>query len=175
VRLRFAAAAFAASVVAGLAAVPAGTALTVPPRNPSPIHHCAASQLKLQLVGEQGATGHRLWSFAWRNNGSACNLRGYPKVVFLNKQGKPDTGKVSHATSFPVKTITVKHGKRAYLLFEYLGGGFCSEARKALRFEFTPPGDRVAAKFNPTATNHGVVAFCRGSVTVYPVYSEPTP
>jgi hypothetical protein len=166
-RSRLTAVVLAVCVVLGATVVSAGAKATVP--------HCFSSQLTLKLVSFQGATGHRLWLFSWRNSSTKCTLRGFPKVVFLDKHGKADTGKVTHGTGFPVKTVTIAHGKRAFFGIEYLDGGFCGGGVKAAHFSFTPPGATAAFKFNPTGANHGTVAFCRGSVTSFPVNSKPAP
>jgi hypothetical protein len=49
---------------------------------------CAASDLALTFLGQQGATGHGELGFVLRNTGSSpCRTVGYPGIQFLDKAG----------------------------------------------------------------------------------------
>jgi hypothetical protein len=129
---------------------------------------CTSSQLELREVLFQGATGKRIWDFAFKNTGSKCTLRGYPGAGLLDKHGHLlATAKRVPAT---VKTITIAHNKRAFFRFVYTDGGFCPGSNyKAYRFQFIAPNLTHKFIFNPTALNHGVVSVCKGSEQIKPV------
>jgi len=129
---------------------------------------CTSSQLELREVLFQGATGKRIWDFAFRNMGSKCTLRGYPGAGLLDKHGHlVATAKRVPAT---VKTIAVAHNKRAFFRFVYTDGGFCPGSNyKAYRFQFIAPSATHKFIFNPMALNHGVVSVCKGSEQIKPV------
>ncbi len=129
---------------------------------------CNSSQLELREVLFQGATGKRIWDFAFKNTGGKCTLRGYPGAGLLDKHGHLlATAKRVSAT---VKTITVAHNNRAFFRFAYTDGGFCPGSNyKAYRFQFIAPNLTHKFVFNPTALNHGVVSVCKGSEQIKPV------
>ncbi len=132
---------------------------------------CTSSQLELREVLFQGATGKRIWDFAFKNTGSKCTLRGYPGAGLLDKHGHVlATAKRVTAT---VKTITIAHNKRAFFRFVYTDGGFCPGSNyKAYRFQFIPPNLTHKFVFNPTALNHGVVSVCKKSEQIKPVTAK---
>jgi Domain of unknown function (DUF4232) len=129
---------------------------------------CTSAQLQLKEVLFQGATGKRIWDFAFKNTGSPCTLRGYPGAGFLDKHGHLlATAKRVPAT---VKTITVAHNKRAFFRFVYTDGGFCPGRKyNAARFQFIAPNLTHKFIYNPTALNHGVVSVCKRSAQIQPV------
>jgi hypothetical protein len=129
---------------------------------------CVSSQLRLKEVSFQGATGKRVWDFAFKNTGSKCTLRGYPGVGLLGKHGNVvRTAKRVPAT---VKTIAIAHNKQAFFRFVYEDGGFCpGKSYKAYRFQFIAPNLTHRFSYNPTALNHGVVSACKGSEQIKPV------
>lgn len=129
---------------------------------------CSSSQLKLREVLFQGATGKRIWDFAFKNTGGKCTLRGYPGAGLLDNHGHlVATAKRVPAT---VTTVTIAHNKRGFFRFVYTDGGFCpGHSYKAFDFQFIPPNLTHKFIFNPTALNHGVVSVCKGSEQIKPV------
>jgi Protein of unknown function (DUF4232) len=129
---------------------------------------CASSQLELREVLFQGATGKRVWDFAFSNTGSKCTLRGYPGAGLLDKHGHL----LATAKRVPttVKTITIANNRRAFFRFVYEDGGFCPGSNyNAYRFQFIAPNLTHKFIFNPTALNHGVVSVCKRSEQINPV------
>lgn len=140
---------------------PAPSAAAGPP-------YCLSSQLTLREVSFQGATGKRIWEFAFKNQGSTCTLRGYPGAGLLDKHG--NLVRTAKRVPAPVKRITIAHNKRAFFGFAYEDGGFCpGHSYKAYRFQFIAPNLTHTFIYDPTALNHGVVSACRGSERVKPV------
>jgi hypothetical protein len=145
--------------IAGLGPV-SGSASTRTPR-------CVSSQLRLKEVSFQGATGKRIWDFAFKNVGNTCTLHGYPGAGLLDKHGHlVATGKRVPAT---VKTVTIAQNKRGFFRFVYTDGGFCDKNYKAYRFQFIAPNLTHKFIFDPTTLNHGVVTACKGSEKIKPV------
>jgi hypothetical protein len=138
----------------------------------APPPHCSSSPLGLTFVSFQGATGHRFWQLAFKNAGSKCTLRGFPRVVLLNSVGHVINVTVKHETG-PVPTVVVPHGKRAHFTFTYLDGAFCSQNFHASRLRIFPPKDTGGFVFNPLPANHGPIFICTGSQRVSPVRSKP--
>jgi hypothetical protein len=129
---------------------------------------CTSSHLQLGEVLFQGATGKRIWDFAFKNTGSTCTLRGYPGAGLLDNHGHLLA--TAKRVSAAVKTITIAHNKRAFFRFVYTDGGFCPGSNyKAYRFQFIAPNLTRKFVFNPTALNHGVVSVCRRSEQIKPV------
>jgi hypothetical protein len=129
---------------------------------------CTSSQLQLREVSFQGATGKRIWDFAFKNTGGECTLRGYPGAGLLDRRGRL----LATAQRVPatVKTITIAHNKRGFFRFAYTDGGFCPGRNfKAYRFQFIAPNLTHRFIFNPTALNHGLVSVCKGSEQIKPV------
>jgi Domain of unknown function (DUF4232) len=157
-------------IVLGLSAALIGPAVLGPATSSgAPVTpRCTSSQLALREVLFQGATGKRIWDFAFKNAGSRCTLRGYPGAGLLDKHGRlVATAKRAPAT---VKTITIAHNQRAFFRFAYTDGGFCPGSNyKAYRFQFIAPNLTQKFIFNPTALNHGVVSVCKRSEQIKPV------
>jgi Protein of unknown function (DUF4232) len=137
---------------------------------------CKSSQLRLEFVGFQGATGHRYWQLAWRNVGRTCSLRGFSRVQLLAQDGHVITSAFRHETGFPVTTVVVGHDKRAFVAYTYVDGGFCNSGQfYAPKARVFPPGDAGGFVFNMTPKNMGPPYLCPGSEAVFPVTSKPGP
>ncbi len=137
---------------------------------------CNSSQLELKFVGFQGATGHRYWQFAFKNKGRTCSLRGFARVQLLASGGHPITSAFHHETAFPVSTVVVAHGKRAFVAYTYLDGGFCSSGQfYAPKARVFPPGGVTGFVFNMAPRNMGAPYVCPGSEGVFPVTAKPGP
>jgi Protein of unknown function (DUF4232) len=158
----------ATSVAAALLAPASSLGVTAP--------HCTSSQLSLKFVSFQGATGHRFWQFALKNSGAKCSLKGFSGVQLLASNGHVITSAFMHETGFPVKTVTVAHGKRAFVAITYLDGGFCSTGHfHAPKVKILPPGNAGGFVFNMVPKNMGPPFVCAGSEGVYPVTSKAGP
>jgi hypothetical protein len=134
--------------------------------------HCASSQLSLKFVSFQGATGHRFWQLAFKNLGSKCSLRGFPRVRLLDSHGHRIHTTIKHETG-PVPTVVVRHGRRAHFTFSYTDGAFCSKHFHAYRIKVFPPKNSGGFIFNPVPKNFGPIFVCRGSARVSPVRAHP--
>jgi hypothetical protein len=154
-----------AAATAGAALAPGSSLGVAPPR-------CAARSLRIGVLEVQGALSHRYWEMALRNVGaSSCVLRGYPGVGFLNAHGGPIADDFERQTGFPITSVTVAHGQRAYFTFGYVVAGPClpSHYFKAYGIEVYPPDD-YARLLVPT---HGALEVCdrstAGAPMVYPM------
>lgn len=137
---------------------------------------CRSSQLRLKFVGFQGATGHRYWQMAFQNQGSTCSLRGFSRVQLVASDGHVITSAFHHETAFPVKTVVVRHGKRAFVAYTYVDGGFCNSGQfHAPKARLFPPGATGGFVFNMVPRNGGPPYVCPGSEGVFPVTSQPGP
>jgi Protein of unknown function (DUF4232) len=155
-------------VLVALAAPAAGSGSAAP--------HCRSSQLALKFVSFQGATGHRFWQFALQNSGAKCSLHGFSRVQLLASNGHVITSTFHHETGFPVNTVTVAHGKRAFVAITYLDGAFCSTGHfHAPKVRIFPPGDAGGFVFNMVPKNMGPPFICAGSEGVFPATSKPGP
>lgn len=154
----------AVGALAGISAsiTPAGAATAIP--------RCRAAQLRLHFVFLDAATGHRFWDFAYRNTGPTCTVRGYPRIVLLDRHGHRIAARIRHVPNDPPATLTLAHGKRALFTFLDLDGGFCpGHAFTAYRFKLAPPGTGAFTLFNPTHANHGPPSICRRSEFLTPL------
>lgn len=137
---------------------------------------CRYSQLALRFVGFQGATGHRYWQFAFKNEGRTCSLRGSARVQLLASGGHIITSAFHHETGFPVTTVVVAHGRRAFVAYTYLDGGFCSSGQfYAPKARVFPPGGATGFVFSMAPRNMGAPYVCPGSEGVFPVTAKPGP
>lgn len=95
----------------------------------SPVPHCPTSHLRLKFVQLQGATGHRYIDYAFKNVGAMqCSLRGYPRVVLVNRHGRAiraQRAKVGRWPLSPARTVVIDPGKRAFFTVMWVDGGFC--------------------------------------------------
>jgi Protein of unknown function (DUF4232) len=155
---------FAAVGAAALAAPAPGSGAASP--------NCVSSQLSLQFVDFQGASGHRFWQLAFKNLASTCTLRGFPRVQLLDANGHVIRVTVKHETG-PVPTVLVAHGKRAHFTFTYLDGAFCTNHFYASRIKAFPPNDTRGFLFNPVPANRGPIFICSGTEQVSPVRAHP--
>jgi Domain of unknown function (DUF4232) len=137
--------------------------------------HCNSSQLSLKFVSFQGATGHRFWQFALKNNGAKCSLHGFSRAQLLAANGHVITSAFHHETGFPVNTVTVAHGKRAFVAITYVDGAFCTAHFHAPKVKIFPPGNAAGFVFNMVPKNMGTPFICTGSEGVFPVTSHPGP
>jgi uncharacterized protein DUF4232 len=153
-----------ATAAFGVVAVPGADAIAAP--------KCASSHLTLQFVSFQGATGHRFWQLAFKNLGSTCSLRGFPRIQLLDAGGHVIPAVVKHEPG-PVSTVRVGHGKRAHFTFTYTDGAFCNSHFHASRIKSFPPHNAAGFVFNPVPKNHGPIFVCKGSERVSPVRSHP--
>jgi hypothetical protein len=136
---------------------------------------CSSSQLELKFVGFRGATGHRYWQFAFKNEGRTCILRGFARVQLLASGGHV-IASAFHETAFPVTTVVVAHGKRAFVAYTYLDGGFCSSGQfSAPKARVFPPGGATGFVFNMAPRSMGAPYVCPGSEGVFPVTAKPGP
>lgn len=137
---------------------------------------CRSAQLRLKFVSFQGATGHRYWQMAFQNEGSTCSLRGFSRVQLLASNGHVIASAFHRETAFPVKTIVVAHGKRAFVAYTYLDGGFCDSGQfYAPKARLVPPGGPGGFVFNMVQRNAGPPYVCPGSEGVFPVTAKPGP
>jgi len=136
---RILAAILASALVILGAAVLAGPALTA-----AATKHCLTAQLRLKVVSEQGATGHRYVDYAFRNAGTSnCTLRGYPSAVLRNKHAKPmvsSAAKVRQWSLSKIRTVTLSPGKRAFFSFEWTDADFCTGSFVFYSVRISPPG-----------------------------------
>jgi len=137
---------------------------------------CESSQLLLKFVGFQGATGHRYWQLAFTNEGRPCSLRGFARVQLLDPGDNPILAAFHHETAFPVSTVVVAHGKRAFVAYTYLDGSFCASGQfYAAKARVFPPGGATGFVFNMARRNMGAPYMCPGSEGVFPVTAKPGP
>jgi hypothetical protein len=124
-------------------AIPAST-------NGSEVPRCARHQLRISLGPESAGLGHLGAPIRFRNNGSVCTLRGYPKVEGLTADGRlvrisrSRRGYLGGARN--VSTITLAHGKTASALLEGIDPGFTTRPCRAVRY----------VRAAPPATTHRV-------------------
>lgn len=157
-----------AACAAGFAFPAAGLGASAP--------QCKSSQLTLRFVGFQGATGHRYWQMAFVNHGSTCSLRGFARVQLLAANGHVITSAFHHEKRFPVATVVVAHGKRAFVAYTYVDGGFCNSGQfYAPKAKLFPPGTGAGFVFDMVRANNGAPYLCPGSEGVFPVTSQPGP
>jgi hypothetical protein len=128
--------------------------------------------------------GHAVTAFYFLNGGSTCRMRGVPTLQMLTATGanlstiQTDTvtGYDAAQTRFPVETVALTSGGRAYFLVSYLDGtgftGVHCPASAALRI--TPPGQESTIVFpwqlEPYGGKNIQTANC-GDVAVSPVES----
>ncbi len=137
---------------------------------------CKSSQLTLKFVGFQGATGHRYWQLAFKNKGATCRLRGFARVQLLAANGHVITSAFHHEKSFPVRTVVVSHGKRAFVAYTYVDGGFCDSGQfYAPKAKVFPPGGGTGFVFDMVRGTNGAPYLCPGSEGVFPVTAKPGP
>ncbi len=137
---------------------------TTPPTSATP--RCTRAQLHLKFLQTQAATSHRFSDYAFVNAGnSACFLRGYPRVILVNKRGNGmhrTRAKVSHDPVSPVRTVVIKPGKRGFFTFSWAVGGACPGHTFAFYgLRVTPPGDHK--NFRPKLSK---TSACNQSATV---------
>ena len=154
-----------------------GAALALPAAGPAAsAPRCRSAQLELKFVGFQGATGHRYWQFAFKNKGRTCSLRGFARVQLLASGGHVITSAFHHETGFPVTAVVLAHGKRAFVAYTYLDGGFCSSGQfYAPKARLFPPGGATGFVFNMAPKNMGAPYVCPGSEGVFPVTAKLGP
>lgn len=91
--------------------------------------YCTFADLSLKYIDTQGATSHRYVDYAFENvSKTACRLRGYPRIVLLNKSGHAihhSWAKVTHDPVSPIRTVVIKPGKRGYFTFTWVTGTAC--------------------------------------------------
>jgi hypothetical protein len=137
---------------------------------------CKSSQLALRFVGFQGATGHRYWQLAFKNKGGTCSLRGFARVQLLAANGHVITSAFRHEKSFPAAAVVVAHGKRAFVAYTYVDGGFCNSGQfYAPKAKVFPPGNGTGFVFDMVRGNDGAPYLCPGSEGVFPVTAKPGP
>jgi hypothetical protein len=138
--------------------------------------HCSSAQLELRFVGFQGATGHRYWQLAFKNKGGTCRVRGFARVELLAANGHVITSAFHHERSFPVTTVVLAHGKRAFVAYTYVDGGFCDSGQfYASKAKVFPPGTGAGFVFDMVRGNDGAPYLCPGSEGVFPVTAKPGP
>lgn len=80
---------------------------------------CTAGRLTLEVLGQQGATGHGEIGFALRNAGTVpCRTFGFPGVLFRSATGAPlptDAQRVTHDFfgAAPAVSLSLGPGQRA--------------------------------------------------------------
>jgi Protein of unknown function (DUF4232) len=86
---------------------------------------CATSSLRLDRIGGQGFTSHQEWDFALRNvSPKTCHLKGYPRVVLLDKGARPISVHVDHHPGAQ-QTVVLHAWQRAFVSFVYVVSGPC--------------------------------------------------
>jgi len=130
----------------------------------------------MRVVSFEGALGDRIWQLAFRNLGATCSLRGFARVVLLGQDGHTITEGFKRETGFPQSTVTLAHGKSAFVAFTYLDGGSCSTSTfLAYRVRIFLPGAAGGFLLNPMPRNGGPIFLCARSKRIYPVTSKPGP
>jgi hypothetical protein len=145
---------------------------------------CPNTQLLIQSVQSQGATGHigivyRIHNLA----SSACTLQGYPGAELLDRQfhSQPTTVQRGHgyiiAGSPPRPQVTLDAGHDAYFGLEYSdvpsGAAACPRSPYLM---ITPPDDRlpVVTYASTSPGMVGAITACRGTIVVSPVHATRT-
>jgi hypothetical protein len=81
---------------------------------------CSTSQLRLSVIGRQGALGTTYWDLGLQNVGrTACHMRGYPGVGLVDRNGRLINVPVQRVPGHPEPTIRLRTGQSAYFTFEY--------------------------------------------------------
>jgi hypothetical protein len=164
-------------VLAVALAAAGALAVTMSARAVVSVLPCGASQLHLRFLGAQGAAGTLFYEFAFKNSGHACVIKGFPKLVLLDKHGHVVKAHVGHWTSHPVTQITIAHNKRAFFFVRYGQGGACSPSKRigAARFKLFAPGLTPGTVFNVVPVLHGQASICRGTLQVSPLRLKASP
>jgi hypothetical protein len=163
--------------------IPPTTTTTSPRVTPS-LAVCTTSQLSISVVRGGVAMGHVVTAFYFLNGGSTCRMRGVPTLQMLTARGtnlsttQTDgvTGYDAPQTRFPVETVALALGGRAYFIVSYHDGtgftGVHCPASAALRI--TPPGQEnsivIPWLLEPYGGQNIQTAHC-GDVAVSPVES----
>jgi hypothetical protein len=132
--------------------------------------HCQATRLHLKLRGLSAGSGHAYLDMSLRNRGPICRLRGYPRVVLVDRSGEVLRLPVGRAR-IRVRTVVLERGQHASFTLEYTNMGFCSPrvVVSAVRFEL--PGGST-----PLVLHHGF-SVCTPSpgAYIYPIRASAVP
>jgi hypothetical protein len=124
---------------------------------------CAASNLRLDKIGEDDYTSHRGWIFTLRNVGSrTCEMKGYPAVRLLDASARVMPTTVVHFGG-PAHTVVLAPWRRAFFATVYAVSGPCPAAVYAYGMGITPPraGSRLvwyAGRFDLCGPGPAVVS-----------------
>ena len=88
--------------------------------------------------------GSRDWDLSLRDVGHlACQMRGFPGVGLLTRQGKLIAVNVGRNRAFRAMLVTLAPGKSAYFTFEFESAGPCIPRDYSFYgLEIYPPNDR---------------------------------
>ena len=85
---------------------------------------CRMTALKVSVGSPNGAAGHIDYLMRFKNlSRASCTLRGYPKVVALNKAGRRLGSPAAASAITKVKTVTLKPGGWATAPFSVTEAG----------------------------------------------------
>jgi hypothetical protein len=125
---------------------------------------CSASQLTGKKLDSSGAAGTILISITLRNNGSACELKGYPALRIANALGLLPTRVVHGGLAIlndKPKQVKLAHAGKATILISFgdvpVGGETRCPAGTKLRLG--PPGASgwLTIKVETEACGHGTL------------------
>jgi hypothetical protein len=160
--------------------VPSTSSAPTTPRAAAAAAACSSSQLRLDYVGTEGATGHLEVTLALHNASQrTCTLRGYPGARLLGAGGAPLALTVKRGGGFfpdsqrPARPVTLKPGGRARFGVgfvtnnEFAGARVCRTASAAMS---SAPGARGHWW---RLSLHGApkIAPCGSQLVVSPLYA----
>jgi hypothetical protein len=141
------------TVTVTTSATTASTATSQTTTTPAGPGICRAATLSLSFLGSQGAAGHGLMGFEFKNTGSApCSSVGYPGILFLDKSGRPLSVNVMRTTQdyfgpAPKVALTVAPGGtmsfRVGVTHVPAGNATCTTAYS---LQVIPPNDTSSLK-----------------------------
>ncbi len=104
---------------------------------------CSTSQLRLSVIGRQGALGTTYWDLGLQNVGrTACHMRGYPGVGLVDRNSRLINVLVQRVPGHPEPTITLRTGQSAYFTFGYPSlVGACASHFSAYGVQIIPPNE----------------------------------
>jgi len=161
-----------ASTPARTGATSTPTTTSTPPQPAS--DQCVASDLGLEFLGGNGATGHAELGFALRNiSGHSCRTGGYPGVQFLDAAGRPLPTHPEHTTSdffghTTLRELTVAPGATVSfrLGVSHVGaGGSNAGCVSAKAIQVIAPNDTATMRVSV----RGGISECGGTVSVSPI------
>jgi hypothetical protein len=140
-----------AGIVVALVGVPASAIATgaargahlTGGRSAAGTQRCSTSQLRISVIGRQGALGTTYWDLGLQNLGrAACHTRGYPGVGLIDRYSRLINVLVQRVPGHPEPTITLRSGQSAYFTFGYPSlVGACVSHFSAYSVQIIPPNE----------------------------------